>query len=71
MTRSIKSCTLHQIKSRRMGWAGHVARIGKYRSAKRILLGKPEGRRQFGNPGVDGAIILKGIFRRGCEHGLE
>jgi hypothetical protein len=30
------------IKSRRMRWAGHVARIGK-RTAYMLLLGKPEG----------------------------
>jgi hypothetical protein len=32
------------IKSRRMRWAGHVARIGEKRNAYRILVGKPEGR---------------------------
>jgi hypothetical protein len=38
------------IKSRRMRWAGHVARIGKKRNAYRLLLGKPEGRRPLGRP---------------------
>ena len=32
------------IKSRRMRWAGHVARIGEERGAYRILVGKPEGK---------------------------
>jgi hypothetical protein len=32
------------IKSRRMGWAGDVARLGKKRNAYRILVGKPEGK---------------------------
>jgi hypothetical protein len=32
------------IKSRRMIWAGHVARMGKKRNAYRLLVGKPEGR---------------------------
>jgi hypothetical protein len=32
------------IKSRRMRWAGHVARMGKKRTAYRILVGKPEGK---------------------------
>ena len=36
------------IKSRRMKWAGHVARMGKRRGAYRILVGKPEGRRPLG-----------------------
>ena len=33
------------IKSRRMRWAGHVARMGEKRGVYRVLLGKPEGRR--------------------------
>jgi hypothetical protein len=31
------------IKSRRMRWAGHVARMGEARNAYRISVGKPEG----------------------------
>jgi hypothetical protein len=38
------------IKSRRMRWAGHVARMREKRNAYRILLGKPEGRRPLGRP---------------------
>jgi hypothetical protein len=33
------------IKSRRMSWAAHVARMGEKRNACRILVGKPEGKR--------------------------
>jgi len=33
------------IKSRRMRWAGHVARMGEERRVYRVLVGKPEGRR--------------------------
>jgi hypothetical protein len=33
------------MKSRRMRWAGHVARMGEKRNAYRILVGKPEGKR--------------------------
>jgi hypothetical protein len=36
------------IKSRRMRWAGYVARIGDKRNAHRLLVEKPEGRRQLG-----------------------
>jgi hypothetical protein len=36
------------IKSRRMRWAGHVARMGKERRVYRVLVGKPEGRRPLG-----------------------
>jgi len=32
------------IKSRRMRWAGHVARMGEERGVYRVLLGKPEGK---------------------------
>jgi hypothetical protein len=36
------------IKSRRVRWAGHVARMGEKRNAYRLLVGKPEGRRPLG-----------------------
>jgi len=38
------------IKSRRMRWAGHVARMGGERGAYRVLVGKPEGKRPLGRP---------------------
>jgi len=50
------------IKSRRMRWAGHVARMRKRRGVYRVLVGKPEGRNHWGDPGVDGRIILEWIF---------
>jgi len=36
------------IKSRRMRWAGHGARMGEERGVYRVLVGKPEGRRPLG-----------------------
>jgi len=36
------------IKSRRLSWAGHVARIGEMRGVYRVLAGKREGKRPFG-----------------------
>jgi hypothetical protein len=33
-----------------MRWAGHVARIGNSRGVDRVLVGKPEGKRQLGRP---------------------
>ena len=36
------------IKSRRMRWAGHVARMGEERGVYRVLVGKPEGKRPMG-----------------------
>jgi hypothetical protein len=38
------------IKSRRMKWAGHVARMGAKRNAFRILVGKSEGKIPLGRP---------------------
>ena len=38
------------IKSSRMRWAGHVARMGEERGAYRVLVGKPEGKRPLGRP---------------------
>jgi hypothetical protein len=38
------------IKSRRMRWAGHVARMGEKRNAYRILVGNPEGKRPLRRP---------------------
>jgi hypothetical protein len=36
------------VKSRRMRWVGHVARMGEGRGVHRVLVGKPEGRRPLG-----------------------
>ena len=38
------------IKSRRMRWAGHVARMGEERGVYRVLVGKPEGKTPLGRP---------------------
>jgi hypothetical protein len=38
------------IKSRRMRWAGNVARMGEGRDVYRILVGKPEGKSPLGKP---------------------
>jgi hypothetical protein len=38
------------IKSRRVRWAGHVARMGEERGVYRVLLGKPVGNRPLGRP---------------------
>jgi hypothetical protein len=42
--------TVRVIKSRRMRWAGHVARVGEGRGVYRVMVGKPEGRRPLGRP---------------------
>ncbi|KAJ4438750.1 hypothetical protein ANN_14701 [Periplaneta americana] len=41
---------IRNIKSRRLRWAGHVARMGECRNAYRVLVGRPEGKRPLGRP---------------------
>jgi hypothetical protein len=41
---------IRQVKSRRMRWAGHVARMGEDIRVYTILVGKPEGKRPLGRP---------------------
>jgi hypothetical protein len=47
------------VKSRRMRWPGHVARMGEGRVVHRVLVGKPEGTRLLGRP------------RRRCEDNIK
>ena len=47
------------IKSRRMRWAGHVARMEKKRGIYRVLVGKHEGKKPPGRP------------RRRCEENIK
>ena len=57
------------IKSRRMRWAGHVARMGEERGVCRVLVGKPEGRRPLRRPRcrwVDN--ILTNLQEVGCGY---
>jgi hypothetical protein len=46
------------IKSRRMRWAGHVARMGEGRGVCRILVVKPESKRHWKDLGIGGRITL-------------
>ena len=52
------------VKSRRMRWAGHVARMGEDRGVHRVLVGKPEGNSHWGDQNVDGTVILIWILRK-------
>jgi len=45
------------IKSRRMRWAGHVARMREEKGVYRVLVRKPEGKNHWGELGVDGWIL--------------
>jgi len=51
------------IKSRRMRWARHVARMGVRSGVYMLLEGNLSERYHLGDPGVDGRIILRWIFR--------
>ena len=53
------------IKSRRMRWAGHTARMGERRVVYRVLVGKPEGKRQLGRPRRRWEDICNGSSRSG------
>jgi hypothetical protein len=41
---------IRQVKSKRMRWAGHVARMGEERKLYKVLVGKSEGKRPLGRP---------------------
>jgi hypothetical protein len=41
---------LRVIKSRRMRWEGHAARMREWRGVYRVLVGRPEGKRPLGTP---------------------
>jgi len=46
-----------------MRWAGHAGRIER-RGIYRVLVGNPEEKDHMDDPGVDGRIILRRIFRK-------
>ena len=50
-----------EIKSRRMRWAGHVARMGERRDIHKILVGKTEGKRPLGRPRRRGETDLQEV----------
>ena len=62
------------IKSRRMRWAGHVARMEEGRGVHNVLVGKPERRRPSGRPRrrwEDNIKIDLQEFGSGCEDWME
>jgi hypothetical protein len=56
------------IKSVRMRWAGHVARMGEGRGVYRVLVGRPEGKRPLGRPRRRWEDIIKMDLR---ETGID
>jgi hypothetical protein len=60
------------IKSRRVGWGGHVAYSGERKGAYRDFVGKLRQKDNFEDPGLDGRIMLTWIFRKwDGRHGLD
>jgi hypothetical protein len=59
------------IKSRRMRWAGHVARMGEKRNAYRILVGKSEGKRPLRRPRRRRVDNIKIDLRETGWHGMD
>jgi hypothetical protein len=54
---------VRMINSRRLWWAGHVARLGEGRGVYRFLVGRPEGKRQLGRPGRRWDDNIKMVLR--------
>jgi hypothetical protein len=51
-----------QIEKKEMG--EHVAHMDERRGQYRVLVGKPEGSNHLEDPGIDGRIIVRRIFRK-------
>jgi hypothetical protein len=62
--RCIILCGNEMTKSRRMKWAGHVARWGRGEDCTGFWWGNLRERDHLEYPGVDGRIILRWIFRK-------
>jgi hypothetical protein len=59
---------IRMMKSRRMRWAGNVARMGETRNAYKILVGKPEGKSPLGRPRRRWVDNIKMYLREiGCD----
>jgi hypothetical protein len=56
--------TVRVIKSRKMRWAGHVAGMGRGKACSGFWRGNLRERDHRGDPGEDGRIILRWIFRK-------
>jgi GH43 family beta-xylosidase len=55
---------IRQTKSRRVRWAGHVARMGEGRYVHRVLVRKPKGKDHLKDQGVDGRMGSKWTLER-------
>ena len=63
---------IRSIESRKMRRAGHVARMGEWRGAHRVLVGTPEGKTPLTRPGLRWEDnITMCIQEAGWRHGLD
>jgi hypothetical protein len=62
---------IRMIMSRRIRWAGHVARVEAKRNAYRILVGKPEGKRPLGRPRSRSVDHIKMNLRERGRVGID
>jgi hypothetical protein len=62
---------VRQIKTKRMRWAGHMARMGEERNVYRVLVGKPEGKRPLERPSRRWEDGIKMDLREICWGGVE
>ena len=61
---------IRNLKSRRLRWAGHVARMEQSRNAYRVLVGKPEEKRSSGRPRRRWEDNIKiNLWEVGCDSG--
>ena len=54
-----------------MGWAGHVARMGRGEACTGFWWGNLRERDHWGDPGTDGRIILRWILRKRDVGGMD
>ena len=57
---------IRNLKSRRLRWAGHVARMELSRNAYRVLVGRPEGKRSLGRSRRRWKDYINGFEGGGC-----
>jgi hypothetical protein len=62
---------IRQVNSRRMRWAGHVARMGEERKVYKVLVGKTEGKRPLGRPRRRWEDRIRMDLREICLGGVD
>ena len=70
-TRSFMTYIVHQIKSRKMRWARHMARLRNGRDTYRVLVERPEGKRSLGIPRRKWEDNIKMALQNMCWGGVD